>query len=57
MDRAAIAELLMEYVRKNDVAKIEEMLMNGDAASWRHIIRYEFKIEDIMTTVLQYEVQ
>lgn len=56
MEAAAIAELLMEYVRKDEVSKIEEMLKNGDSASWRTIIRYEFKIQEIMDTILKYEV-
>ena len=57
MQRRAVASLLLEYVNKGDVAKVEShMNQFKDDSQWRDIIRCEFPIQELMTDTLQYDL-
>ena len=55
--RQAVATLLLEYVNKGDVSRVESHLSQfKDDSQWRYIIRCEFPIQELMADVLQYDL-
>lgn len=61
-EREAIASLLMDHIKNNDVKQVEECLHTGSRTNqptksqWRDVIRYEFSIQALMEYTLRYDV-